>query len=444
MITDMTKDNPSKVLWKFSIPLFISTMFQQFYNMADSIIAGKYIGEDALSAVSASYPITMIFMAFAMGTNIGCSVVISQFFGAKKNNETKTAISTSFITSVVMGLLLTVVGVALGEAMLKMLGTPKNIMNDSKTYLMIYTIGLIFLFVYNICTGIFTALGDSMTPLYLLMGSSVGNIILDLVFVINFKLGVAGVAWATFFAQGAAAFLATILLTKKVKNVQCEKKAAIYSLEMNKKILIFAVPSILQQSFISVGNLIIQGLINGYGSSVMAGYAAAIKLNTFMITSLTTLSNGLSNYTGQNIGAKKNDRVSDGLKTSYKMSLCVAIPIIIVYLSMTKTLVGFFMPQTSVKAINVGVQFLHIVSPFYVVIAVKLMADGVLRGAGAMKPFMIATFTDLILRVILAFVLSVSFGTNGIWMSWPVGWTIAAGISLMFYKSGIWKAKSFE
>ena len=309
MVKDLTVGKPEEVLWKFSIPMFVSVIFQQMYNIADSVIAGKFAGEDALAAVGASYPITMIFMAIAVGSNIGCSVVISQLFGAKEYEIMKTAVYTTLTSSAVLSILLTVLGLIGTKGLMHMIQTPDNIFADGSLYLSIYIGGFFFLFLYNICTGIFQSLGDSKTQLYFLIGSSVGNVILDYIFVAIFPWGVAGVAWATFIAQGIACVLAFITLLGRLKGVKTRGEVRFFSGEMLKKVSLIAVPSILQQSFISIGNIFIQGIINSYGSSVIAGYSAAVKLNTFTITSFTTLGNGLSSFTAQNVGAGAIDRV---------------------------------------------------------------------------------------------------------------------------------------
>ena len=438
MITDMTTGSPTKILWKFTIPMLISVMFQQLYNIVDSIVAGKFVGVSALAAVGASYPVTMIFMAVATGLNIGCSVVISLYFGAKEYSQMKGAVSTSLLSVTGISVCLTVLGLLFSRPLLKVLNTPTDIFEDSALYLNIYICGLLFLFLYNICTGIFTALGDSRTPLYFLIASSVGNIILDLVFVISFHMGVGGVAWATFLAQGVSSILAFLTLRKRLKQVEGRADSR-FSVPMLKRIMEVAIPSILQQSFISVGNLFVQGLVNGFGSAVVAGYSAGMKVNTFAITSFTTLGNGVSSFTAQNMGAKQVKRVSEGLKAGVTMVLSIAIPVFLLFFFAGRPIIQLFMSEGGEQAMEVGVQFLKIVSPFYVVVSLKLASDGVLRGAGAMKAFMVATFSDLILRVILAFVLSNYWGATGIWMSWPIGWFIGTGLSLIFYFSGTWK-----
>lgn len=439
MNKDLTQGSPAAVLWRFSIPMFISVIFQQMYNIADSVIAGKFAGEDALAAVGASYPITMIFMAIAVGSNIGCSVVISNLFGAQEYKRMKTAVSTTLLASLALSVFLTVAGLAGTRALMRMVNTPDNIFEDGALYLAIYVGGFTFLFLYNVATGIFTALGDSRTPLYFLIGSSLGNIVLDYVFVRYFQWGVAGVAWATFIAQGIACVLAVWAVVVRLQNVPTDGKAPLFSMSMLQRIAVIAIPSILQQSFISVGNIFIQGIVNSYGSSVIAGYSAAVKLNTFALTSFTTLGNGISNFTAQNLGAGKPDRVRQGFRAGAVMTLLAAVPFFVAYFVFGRQMIFLFMTSDSGKALSTGVEFLRIISPFYFAICVKLMADGVLRGGGAMKEFMVATFSDLILRVILAFVFSAIWQERGIWLSWPLGWVVAAVMSLAFYKKGVWK-----
>lgn len=439
MTKDLTTGSPEKVLWQFSIPMFVSVIFQQMYNIADSVIAGKFAGENALAAVGASYPITMIFMAIAVGSNIGCSVIISGLFGAKKYEELRTAVSTTFIAAFAISVFLTAVGLAGTGGLMGMIQTPENIFSDGELYLGIYIGGFAFLYLYNIATGIFSALGDSRTPLYFLIASSLGNILLDYLFVAICGFGVAGVAWATFIAQGIACVLALFTMNRRLNTVGTTGKVPVFSVEMLRKIARIAIPSILQQSFISIGNIFIQGLVNSYGSSVIAGYSAAIKLNTFAITSYTTLGNGMSNFTAQNLGAGLTERVRKGFRAGIQLAMIVAVPFFAAYFLFGRYMVSLFMTQESTLALETGVEFLKITAPFYFVVALKLMADGVLRGAGAMKQFMTATFTDLVLRVVLAFVLAGTFNVTGIWLSWPIGWVAATILSLAFYRKGSWK-----
>ena len=434
MNKDLTVGKPESVLWKFCLPLFGSIIFQQLYNLADSFVAGKFVGESALAAVGNSYEITLIFIAFAFGCNIGCSVVVSQLFGAKRLSDLKTAVYTTLISSGVVCLVLMAVGSLCCTDLLRLIHTPEDILPDSRLYLDIYILGLPFVFYYNVATGIFSALGDSKTPFYFLAASSLSNIAVDILFVTAFQMGVAGVAWATFLCQGVSCILAVVVVFRRFKTIQTPEKPKLFSFPLLKKIAVVAIPSILQQSFISVGNIIIQGVINTFGSSVIAGYSASVKLNNLVITSLTTLGNGISNYTAQNVGAEKPERVRQGFRAGLKLVWLLSLPLFLLYFFFGKQLLYIFLDNPTGQAMQVGIQFLRVLSPFYFVISAKLVSDGILRGAGLMKQFMVATFTDLILRVVLAKVLSVPFGTLGIWCAWPIGWAVAMVISIVAYR----------
>lgn len=443
MNKDLTQGKAETVLWQFCLPLFGSIIFQQLYNIADSLVAGKFIGENALAAVGNSYEITLIFIAFAFGCNIGCSVIVSQLFGAKDFKRLKTAVSTACIFSAALCGLLMLIGIFGCSPLLSLIHTPEEVFADSKLYLDIYVWGLPFVFFYNIATGIFSALGDSKTPFYFLAVSSTANIAVDILFVKAFQMGVSGVAWATFLCQGASCILAVITVWNRIKKIETKEKAPLFNVDILKKIAVIAVPSILQQSFISVGNILIQSVINGFGPSVMAGYSAAVKLNNMVITSFTTIGNGISNFSAQNLGAHKYGRIGEGFRAGLKMVWCLCIPFCAIYIFCGKYLLLLFMEQGAAAALLTGRQFLWILSPFYFVVSAKLVADGILRGVSAMRQFMIGTFTDLILRVILAFVLSDLTGSAlGIWCAWPIGWTIAMVLSTHFYRKGIGKLKA--
>ena len=439
MNKDLTVGKPETVLWKFCIPLFGSVIFQQLYNIADSLVAGKFIGENALAAVGNSYEITLIFIAFAFGCNIGCSVIVSQFFGAKRYVDVKTSVHTAMISSAVLCAVLMLFGLLCGDSMLALIRTPNEIWADSSLYLRIYVLGLPFLFFYNIATGIFSALGDSKTPFIFLAFSSTANILVDILFVAVFQMGVAGVAWATFLCQGVSCVLAVIVVMLRLRGVKTSEKVQAFSAKILKRFTVIAVPSILQQSFISVGNIVIQSVINRFGTDIMAGYSAAVKLNNLVITSFTTLGNGVSNFAAQNIGADKLDRVRAGFAAGLKLVWAICVPIVLLYFFCGRLLMGFFLDEPTQLALHSGITFLQILSPFYFVVSAKLVADGILRGAGMMRQFMVATFTDLILRVVLAFVLSgTTLGSTGIWCAWPIGWTVATGLSIFFYHRGAW------
>ncbi len=436
MSKDLTVGKPSTVLWKFCLPLFGSIVFQQLYNLADSFVAGKFGGENALAAVGNGYEITLILIAFAFGCNIGGSVVAARLFGAKEYGKMKTTVYTTLILSSAMCVVLMIAGIFSCTALLKLIHTPDEIMSDSAQYLKIYLYGLPFVFLYNVSSGIFAGLGDSRTPFIFLAASSVANIGMDVAFAFTFTNVVLGVAWATFICHGVSCILSVGVLILKLKKIPTEGKVALFSGQQLKEILFVALPSILQQSFISVGNIVIQGVINTFGASVVAGYSAAIKLNNLVITSLTTIGNGISNYTSQNLGAEKPERVKSGFLSGLIMVFILCVPFVLVYTIAGRYAVGLFIDNPTEVALQTGGQFLLIVSPFYFIVAAKLVADGVLRGAKSMIKFMISTFTDLILRIVLAEVLSAPLGTIGIWSAWPIGWFVATILSMVFFFTG--------
>lgn len=434
MNKDLTVGEPKKIMWRFCLPLFGSVIFQQMYNIADSWVAGRYIDENALAAVGNSYEITLIFIAFAFGCNIGCSVITSRFFGSKSFTEMKTAVNTALISSAATCITLMLLGLFFGERLLLLINTPVSLLPDSELYLNIYVWGLPFVFFYNLSTGIFSALGDSKTPFWFLAASSLSNIVMDIVFVKYLHMGVAGVAWATFICQGVSCLLAVTFVFRRLGKIKTDAKPKLFTGAIFKQFVIVAVPSILQQSFISVGNIIIQGVINSFGEGVIAGYSAAVKLNNLVITSFTTLGNGVSNYTSQNIGAGKYKRIGEGFKEGLRLIWILCIPFCLLYFIFPGVLVKFFLKVPSEEALRSATLFLRILAPFYFVAAVKLVSDGVLRGASMMKSFTTATFTDLILRVVLAAILSrTALGYVGIWTAWPIGWIVGTVISVSFY-----------
>ena len=434
MNRDLTVGDPQTVLWKFCMPLFGSIVFQQLYNIADSLVAGKFVGENALAAVGNSYEITLVFIAFAFGCNMGCSVIVSKLFGARDFKGVKTAVSTACIFSGIICLLLMLVGITGSDLLLRLIHTPGEVFVDSRLYLDIYAWGLPFVFFYNIATGIFSALGDSKTPFFFLAVSSLSNIAVDIWFVKAFHMGVAGVAWATFLCQGVSCILAMTVIFRRLGKLESNEKSPLFDLQLLKQIVSIAVPSTLQQSFISLGNIAIQGIINGFGAPVMAGYSAAVKLNNLVMTSFTTLGNGISNYTAQNLGAGKLSRIRQGFRSGIRLVWMLSLPLFLLYFFGGNLVLKLFLEEPTELAMRTGMTFLRILSPFYFIISVKLVADGILRGAGRMRSFMTATFTDLILRVLLAYCFSrTSLGATGIWCAWPIGWCTATVLSLAFY-----------
>jgi putative MATE family efflux protein len=450
MNKDLTNGKPYSLLWRFVLPMLLSSIFQQTYNLSDSLIAGKFIGEEALSAIGASFPVTMLFLMVANGLNSGTAVIISQLFGAKKMVRLKNAIGTSMITATVLSVILSASGVFFSGGILELLETPYSIMDDSSLYLDIYFYGLFFVFIYNICNGIFTAMGDSKTPLYFLIFSSLLNIALSITFVTVIDFGLAGIAWATFVAQGIAMVLAFIVLMRRVHTMNIgisrgyKHSIPIFSWRTFRKLMYVSIPAILQLSFVSVGNIFVQSVINAMGPSAIAGFSVGFRLSTFAVVAMGTSSNGVASFTAQNIGAGKLERVPQGFNAGIKLSFIFVAPFILIFLLVPHVLVSLFMenPDPSGAAMQISTTFLRTVACFYPILSFKLACDCVLRGAGAMKIFMVATFLDLVLRVAFTYILSPIIGYYALGVAFSTGWVIATIVSLVFYKKNLWMRRA--
>ncbi len=445
MITDLTTGKPSKLIFGFTMPMLASVLFQQMYTLADFIIAGKFVSLDALAAVGVSGMVTFLFMAFATGSNIGISVVISHHFGAKEYDKTKTAVYTSLISMTALAAAFTVIGLIVASPLLDAMNTDALIKAPALEYLNIYILGLTFLFLYNVCTGAFSALGDSTTPFIFLAISSVSNIILDIVFVVNLKLGVAGVAWATFICQGFASVAALTALLLRLKKFKSEIKGKPFSFTIFKETAKLAVPSILQQSFVSVGNILIMSKVNTFENDFVAAYSSCIKLNTFIINCCMTVGNAVSSYTAQNLGAKKLERIKGGFRSGLMIGEAVVVLAFLIFMIFPEPVIKLFLdtsnPEGIAGAVEAGKHYIRIVSPFFVLMTLKITADGVLRGAGAMAEFTSGTFTSLFLRVLFSYILGSVIGQDGIWWAISIGWVLPCAMSYIFYKTGTWKRK---
>lgn len=442
---DMTKGNPAKILIFFTIPILIGNIFQQLYNVVDSVIVGNYVGENALAAVGASFPIMFLFIAVATGLSMGTNVVISQLFGAKKLKDVKSSILTAIIFTAAIGIIFTIIGPFISRPLLELIKTPANVIEDAVIYLQIYFLGALFLFMYNCLTSIFNALGNSKMPLVFLTVSAITNIVLDYVFVVYCNMGVAGVAWATLIAQGLSTILSIIYLLKKLKTIKVEEKYKIYDKTLLKSMMTIALPSILQQTFVSVGMMALQGIVNEQGSTVVAGFTAACKIDSIGMMPIINIANALATYTAQNIGAKEIKRVKAGYRTTMIITTIICVITSIVMFIFGATLVGLFMDSEASKdAIGYGATYLQIVSSFYILMGVMFISGGVLRGAGDMRALIASTIANLAIRIIAAYVLVRFIGVDGIWWSIPIGWAAGAIISEIRYYSNKWKDKIIE
>ncbi len=462
----MLTDSPGKSLFFFALPMILGNLFQQFYSAVDSIIVGQYVGEDALAAVGASYSLTTVFIMIAIGGGIGASVIISQYLGAGLFRKMKTSVYTALISFLAVSLILGSAGLLLSRNILTALNTPENILSDALLYLDIYFVGLPFLFMYNILSSVFNALGNSKTPLYLLIFSSLFNIVMDLAFVRGLGLGIGGAAAATVLAQGISAVVSFCLLLRALKEYRTESEEAgkdteeknkeawaeqkeeerrgrnLFDVQMLGNMIKVAIPSMLQQSIVSIGMLLVQSVVNGYGSSVLAGYTAGTRIESICIVPMIASGNAVSTFTAQNLGAGHPERVKKGYLAAVRMAAVFAVMICLILTFFHGNIINAFLEEGSEPiAFETGNAYLTFIAFFFICIGFKAITDGVLRGAGDVVVFTLANLINLGIRVTVAFALSPVWGVQAVWFAIPMGWTTNFVISFVRYLSGKWSRK---
>ena len=419
-------EHPGKALFFFALPMILGNLFQQLYNMTDSVIVGQFVGEEALAAVVASFAFTTVFIMIAIGGGIGSSVLTSQYLGAQMYPEMKTSASTSLLTFLGVSIALALFGYFLNPTILRWLNTPENIFDDAVLYLQIYFTGLPFMFMYNVLAANFNALGRSRIPLGLLIFSSLFNIVMDLVMVVVFRLGVAGVAIATVIAQGISAIVSYMILRRVLKGFETgDANIPVFDPEMMVKGIKIAIPSIVQQSIVSIGMLLMQSAVNAFGSSALAGYSAGAKVESMGVVPMISTGNAVSTFTAQNLGAGNYDRVKAGLRAAYFQDAVYALILAVLLWFMAKPIMGMFLPEGSTAvSVETGMRYIRFIAFFYLVLGFKASTDGVLRGSGDGKVYMAANLINLAIRVLTARLLSPIYGIDFVWYAIPVGWLV--------------------
>lgn len=436
----LIRKRPAAALLIFALPMMLGNFFQQVYTMADSAIVGRLVGEDALAAVGASYSLTNVFIAIAIGGGVGASVITSRTFGSREYARMKRSVSTALLSFLGISLLLGGVGLSLSRQIMVLLRTPENILDDATTYLNIYFLGLPFLFMYNVLSSMFNALGRSRIPLYLLIFSSVLNVALDIYMVGPLQMGVAGAAWATLIAQGISAVLSFCIFLKELRAYPGSLSGRLFDVAELKNMAKVALPSILQQSTVSIGMMLVQSVVNSFGSQMLAGYSAAMRIESVCIVPMSAMGNAISSYTAQNLGAGQPERVKAGYRASYGIVFAIAAALCLVVQLLARPLISLFMEDGgSAVAFETGMACTRFMGWFYVLIGLKMISDGVLRGAGDMTLFTVANLVNLGLRVVLAVTLAPRFGIQFVWMAVPVGWLVNYLISFFEYRTGRWR-----
>ncbi len=436
----LVEKQPLMALLIFSIPMMLGNLFQQLYTMVDSAIVGRYVGEEALAACGASYALTMVLICIAIGGGVGASVIVSRCFGAKEYHNMRVAVNTALLSFLLISVFLALILRIFSRPILLLLKTPAESYEMAVVYLNIYLYGLPFLFMYNVLNAMFNSLGKSRIPLYFLLLSSLLNVGLDLYMVIVLDMGIAGAAWATFIAQGISAALSFFVLMRLMRSLWKEKVSIFDRAELW-KMSVIAIPSIIQQATVSIGMLLVQVVVNGFGAEALAGFTAATRISSICLVPMNAIGNAASAYTAQNIGAGKPERVPSGYKATNMIATCFATLICIVLQFFNLQIIGIFLDLSTATAAAVaaGTGYLKFMGWFYCLMGYKQAVDGLLRGAGDTALFTIANIVNLGIRVAGSFALASVFGVAITWYVVPFGWAANWLISFCEYKTGRWK-----
>jgi putative MATE family efflux protein len=443
-MTDMTVGKPLSLVFRFSLPLLAGNVLQQMYNMVDSIVVGKFVGKEALAAVGNSYIINFLLISLFMGIGLGATILISQFYGAKQHSRVKETVDTMYITLLVTGAVVTVIGFFIAEPLLRLMNTPEGITLDwSIQYLQILFLGTIFSFGFNINSGILQGLGDSKLPLLFLSIATILNIILDLVFVAAFGWGVFGVALATIIAQAFSFLFGIYFINKHVDAI----KISLRHMRFNQSILFQSVriglPAGLQNMLFSMGTMVLQRLVNGYGPAFMAGYSSVGKIDTFAFMPLTSFATAVTTFVGQNVGAGKMDRVKHGVRATLLLAGTVCIVISVLVIIFARFLLMAF--SNDEEVLRTGVEFLNRLMPPYILLAILFVINSALRGAGnSFIPLLSSIVSMLVFRVPLAYFLNSHFGKYEMFWCYGIGWIGGVIIACGYYYSGRWKQKASQ
>lgn len=442
----LLNEKPVKALWSFALPILLGNLFQQFYTMADSMIVGRCVGEDALAAIGASYSLTNVFICIAIGGGLGASVLTSRHFGARRYSHMRLSISTTLLSFLVLSLLLAAGGFFFCRPLLILLNTPSNILGMAASYLRIYFLGLPFLFMYNVLSAQFNALGRSKIPFRLLVFSSIFNILLDIFLVDTLALGITGAAWATLTAQGLSVFLSLFLFLRELRSCPVpdeEEPLPLFQFKELASVSRVALPSIFQQSTVSIGAMLVQSVVNLFGSQVLAGYSAASRVESLCFVPMAALGSAMSSYTAQNLGANRKEsikRVREGYHTALRLAALFAVLLCLVTEIFCRPLIHSFLGNDGTPAaLETGISYLSFIGFFFFLIGLKMITDGLLRGASDMKAFTIANLVNLTLRVVFASVMAPRFGPAMVWYAIPLGWLANFLISWREYRSGKWQ-----
>lgn len=437
---DLTEGKERTQILKFALPMLLGSVFQQLYNVVDSIIVGNYLGKEALGAVGASFPVIFALISLVIGISSGCTIIISQYFGAKRLDSVKRTIDTMFIFLFMSSIIITVLGIIFSRDIFVLTKLPEEIIPKATTYFRIFIGGFILMFGFNGINAILRGIGDSKTPLVFLIISTLANIGLDLLFILVFKWGIEGAAAATVISQALTFFLGIAYLNKTHTLIQISFRKFIFDYDIFKKSIKIGIPSGFQQTFVALGMIALFRIVNDFGTNTVAAYSAAVRINSFAAMPAMTFAAALSTFVGQNLGANRPDRVKRGFISTILMTSIYSITITILILIFRGDLMEVFNPTPEV--IEIGKSYLLIVSSFYVIFAYMFVTQGLLRGAGdTLIPMFITIISLWILRIPISYYLSRIMGTDGIWWGVPIAWVAGFIFAFLYYLTGRWKNK---
>jgi len=437
---DLSVGKESKLIWQFAAPMLMGNVFQQLYNVVDSIIIGNYLGKDALAAVGASFPVIFVLISLVIGFSSGATIIIAQYFGAKRFGKVSRAIDTLYIFLFFASIVLTIAGILLTPQIFALIRLPQEVVPQATLYLQIYLSGLIFFFGFNGTAAILRGLGDSKTPFYFLAIATVTNIGLDLLFVIVFHWGIAGVAIATIISQGGAFITAILYLNKTHKIINLGLKKLIFDRQIFLQSLQIGLPSGLQQTFVALGLMAIMWIVNQFGTDVIAAFTVAIRIDSLASLPAMNFAAALSTFVGQNIGANKPERIKAGLIATLKMTSLISVSITLIAIFFSSHLISVFTSDKEV--IRIGAEYLIIISSFYIIFSTMFVVNGVMRGAGdTLVPMFITLLALWVVRIPISYYLSREMGETGIWWGTPIGWFFGLLLAYLYYLSGKWRKK---
>lgn len=439
---DMTVGNPTNLILKFALPMLIGNLFQQLYNMVDSIIVGRYEGANALAAVGATGPLNFLIFSLALGLSSGISIVIAQYFGAKDEENVKKTFVTGTYLIIGASLFMGIVGFIFSKPILSLLNTPDTIIGNSDIYMKITCLGIIGIGIYNGIASVLRAMGDSITPLIFLAVACVLNILLDLLFVVVYHKGVAGVAIATIISQIIAAISCTIYALYRLEILRIPLKDFKIDPVLLKKCIKLGLPVAFQNSFVALSVILLQNVINGYGEVIIAASTAANRIEQLILQPCTSVGAAVAFYTGQNIGGMKIDRVKKGFVSASKIIIIFGIIMLPVMYFGGEYIMMMFTKKEDIEVVRVGVNALRITSFFYTFVGMIFISRNLLSGAGDVNVSMLMGLTEVICRVLFASILSKRIGYSGIWWATGLTWMFTSFVGIIRYYSGRWKYKS--